>query len=237
MRFSSIGAAALCALAIATASGCSFFGIDTREGIEYVTLKDRSTPSEAMYRERVAGTNLYKQWPVRYGLDYGYAPWDRKRAPQTVESSAKVETMASHDGAASARSDAPIDPTVAWQTRDENVRLASAESPNLRPSAGSANAQSPLKTTAPANNATSAAPIAMPTARASDGSASDYRLPSIYDHSEVEAQLLRGAPTTNSTSPAAPARVEATDQSTAPSGAKPSGGFDLINPLRVQTAR
>jgi hypothetical protein len=69
---------AICA-AVMLCGGCQFLGIDRREDISYVTEGERKKVVEPMYSVKVEGTNLYKQWPVRRGLDYGTAPWEKKK--------------------------------------------------------------------------------------------------------------------------------------------------------------
>jgi hypothetical protein len=71
--------AASCAALLLTLSGCRFFGIDNRPDIRYVTEKERKEVKEPMYSMSVPGTRLFKQWPMRHGPDYGYAPWEKKQ--------------------------------------------------------------------------------------------------------------------------------------------------------------
>jgi hypothetical protein len=80
--------AALIAAALFGLTGCQFFGIDTRPDIRYVTEKQRKDVKEPMYSMAVPGTGLFKQWPMRLGPDYGYAPWEKK--PGTVGPDGKV---------------------------------------------------------------------------------------------------------------------------------------------------
>ncbi|MEX2185786.1 MAG: hypothetical protein WD875_03285 [Pirellulales bacterium] len=70
--------AATCAAALLALSGCRFFGIDTRPDIRYVTEGQRKNVDEPMFSMPVAGTGLFKQWPMRLGAEYGYAPWEKK---------------------------------------------------------------------------------------------------------------------------------------------------------------
>lgn len=70
----------LCAIVVVAASGCQFLGIDNRPEIRYVTEKERKRVEEPMYSKKVPGVNMYKQWPVRLGPEYGIAPWEKKNA-------------------------------------------------------------------------------------------------------------------------------------------------------------
>lgn len=80
--------AAVCAAALLGLAGCQFFGIDTRPDIRYVTEKQRKDVKEPMYSMAVPGTGLFKQWPMRLGPEYGYAPWEKK--PGTIGPDGKV---------------------------------------------------------------------------------------------------------------------------------------------------
>lgn len=93
--------AATCAAALVLLSGCQFFGIDTRPDIRYVTEKERKNVTEPMYSMPVAGTNLFKQWPMRLGPDYGTPPWEKKRNG-AVAANAPTTNGAPAQGAAAA---------------------------------------------------------------------------------------------------------------------------------------
>ena len=148
MRRAPFLAKLLCVGFLASACGCSFFGIDTREGIEYVTTKKHKTVKEPMYARSVPGTNLVKRWPTRYGINYGYAPWQRPDNPSSVVDSPKENPAQTKRTLTKTASGSVGSPTVGSSTvdsstvgspavvsaedsqyRDKNVRQASAELP------------------------------------------------------------------------------------------------------------
>jgi hypothetical protein len=90
-RFATLAATAAL---LSTLSGCHWFGIDNRPGVEYVTLNEKRVPKEPMYERRVAGTNLVKRWPKSHGIDYGYAPWERKPQRPDDEGQPPSESIA-----------------------------------------------------------------------------------------------------------------------------------------------
>lgn len=145
--------AASCAAALVLLSGCQFFGIDTRPDIRYVTEKERKNVAEPMYSMPVAGTNLFKQWPMRLGADYGFAPWEKKRgaavaanAPATAGVSAQGALAAATTQTPSASAN-PSD-TAPPATAAPNKAIALAE-------AAKAAANKPASATAkPSNRAT-----------------------------------------------------------------------------------
>lgn len=115
--------AAVGAVAVLMLSGCRFFGIDNRPDIRYVTESQRKEVSEPMYSMPVPGTGLFKQWPMRLGPEYGYAPWERRpsgvrpavdgtaAAGPPMTGSANASSSASPNGVAIAASSDAADST------------------------------------------------------------------------------------------------------------------------------
>ncbi len=127
----------LCVGLLMGLGGCHFFGIDTREGIEYVTVNERKTVKEPMYTRSVPGTNLVKRWPKRLGIDYGYTPWERKRNAQSVATRSTPGTAPTDPASQQAGPLAPVTPQPGaavraadhWQGRGNSVRQARAQLP------------------------------------------------------------------------------------------------------------
>src|SRR5689334_8960091 len=65
-------------------SGCHFFGIDTRPDIEWLTVSEKRPVKEPMFQRQIPNTNLVKRWPARRGVEYGYAPWEKKTDAMVV---------------------------------------------------------------------------------------------------------------------------------------------------------
>lgn len=141
----STASAATCAAALVLLSGCQFFGIDTRPDIRYVTEKERKNVTEPMYSMPVAGTNLFKQWPMRLGPDYGTPPWEKKRNGAVAANAPTTNGVPAQDGVAAATTQTPPDnansieaPASASAAPNKAIALAAAAKAANKPTSATA---------------------------------------------------------------------------------------------------
>jgi hypothetical protein len=161
--------AASCAAVLLTFSGCRFFGIDNRPDIRYVTENERKEVAEPMYSMAVPGTRLFKQWPMRHGPDYGYAPWEKKQGVVMANAPADPATnAAATSGANTENKSAGVAAQEAPATPANNAAANATPAANAKPAPNKAMmiaeaaAKSAAKTGKPSGRATPRLPGELP---------------------------------------------------------------------------